>query len=345
MPPEGTGWTDVIDLDYSKEGLRDYMIDAMKYWVTETNIDGFRCDAASLVPNDFWERAITELKEVKPEILMLAEANGVEFQEAGFDMTFAWNLYGFGNGVLHRIADGTAPVSNANFFASEMRGELSDYSDNHTRLYFTSNHDENSWHGTVFERFGNAAELFAVVTQTIDGMPLIYSGQEAGLNKRLAFFEKDQINWQSHSFFDIYQTLLNLKQENKAMWNGTYGGDPVRVLTDNNPNVYAFIRERDDDKVFALFNFYDSTLVVTPIDDVFQGRYVNLFSNDTVYFAEGSEIELDAWGYKIYKQNSQITSINEQKNITYTYALKQNYPNPFNPCLLYTSELPTIRLV
>ncbi|MDX1701400.1 MAG: alpha-amylase family glycosyl hydrolase, partial [Melioribacteraceae bacterium] len=176
ISPVGTNWTDVIDLDYSKQGLRDYMIDAMSFWITEVNVDGFRCDAASWVPLDFWQAAIAELKNLKPEILMLAEADGKEYHTAGFDMTFTWGLYGFGHGVLAKIVDGSY---NANYLASYIRGELKNFSDQDYRLYFTSNHDENSWHGTVFERFGDAAEVFAAITLTINSMPLIYGGQEA----------------------------------------------------------------------------------------------------------------------------------------------------------------------
>lgn len=338
MPPAGTNWSDVIDLDYSKEGLRNYMIDAMKYWITEANVDGFRCDAAGMVPMDFWESAITELKEVKPEILMLAEGDGVHFEEAGFDMSFAWGLYGFGGGVLTQIIEG---VFNANFLASTVRQELSNYSDEHYRLYFTSNHDENSWHGTVFERFDEAAELFSVVTQTINGMPLIYSGQEAGLNKRLKFFEKDLIDWQPHPFSDVYKTLLELKKENKALWNGSYGGTTERILTNNNPDIYAFIRAKDDDKVFIIFNLTDSAQTVVPVDDIYQGQYVNVFSNDTLYFTNESEIELYAWDYKVFKQNLEITTVENYDALTTEYSLKQNYPNPFNPSTTIQFDIPT----
>ena len=217
MPPEGTDWSDVIDLDYSKQGLRDYMIDAMKFWITETDIDGFRCDAASMVPLVFWETAIKELKDIKPDILMLAEADGTEYEDVGFDMTFAWGLYGFGGGVFSNIINGSYNGYNANFLNTYLTKELNYFSDEHYRLYFTSNHDENSWYGTVFERFDDAAEIFAVITLTMNDMPLIYSGQEAGLNKRLQFFEKDLINWKEHPFYDIYKTLLDIKKENSAL--------------------------------------------------------------------------------------------------------------------------------
>jgi len=338
MPPAGTNWSDVIDLDYSNQGLRDYMIDAMKFWITETGIDGFRFDAASMVPLDFWESAITELKEAKPEILMLAEADGPEYQQAGFDMSFAWGLYGFGYGVFTQIINGI--VYPANIINSYLRAELNNYSAEHYRLYFTSNHDENSWYGTVFERFGDAAENFAAITHTINGMPLIYSGQEAGLNKRLKFFDKDFILWNEHPYFEVYKTLLNLKRENSALWNGLNGSKAVRVLTNNNPAIFAFVRQKDDDKVFALFNITDTLQNVIPVGELYKGKYVDVFSGDTVSFSDVSEIELSSWGYKIFKQNSDITGINEQENIIADYILEQNYPNPFNPTTKIRYSIP-----
>ena len=338
-PPAGTDWSDVIDLDYSNQGLREYMTDAMKFWITETDIDGFRCDAATMVPLDFWETAITELKGVKPEILMLAEADGIEYQEAGFDMTFAWELYGFGDGVLPKIVDGSF---NANFLASFLRGEFTDYDSNHYRLYFTSNHDENSWNGTVFERFGDAAENFAALTLTMNSMPLIYGGQEAGLNKRLQFFDKDQIIWNAHPFANVYSTLLHLKRENKALWNGNLGGDAVRVLTNNNPNVFSFIREKENNKIFAVFNLTDTIQNVVPTGTLFLGEYVNVFTSDAITFTENSQIELQPWGYKIFKDTLSTTMIFENDEFSTEYILEQNYPNPFNPSTKINFTIPSV---
>lgn len=328
MPPAGTGWSDVIDLDYSQSGLREYMIEAMKYWIEETNIDGFRCDAAGMVPLDFWSAAISELKSLKPEILMLAEGDGADLQNAGFDMTFAWNLYGFGSGILPKIANGT---NNANNLASFIRGEFQDYSQSHYRLHFTSNHDENSWYGTVFERFGSLSEIFAVFTHTINDVPLIYSGQEAGLNKRLQFFEKDLIPWKDHSFYTIYSTLLKFKKENKALWNGESGGKAERILTNNNPEIFAFVREKDGDKVFSIFNISGNDQTVIPEGDLFKGGYVDIFSNDTLIFTDSSSINLSSWDYKILNSIPMPTNVASAEILPTEFILEQNYPNPFNP--------------
>jgi len=337
IPPPGTNWSDVIDLDYSQQGLRDYMIDAMKYWIIETNIDGFRCDAVSWVPLDFWETAITELKNVKSGIFLLAEGDSPQYQNVGFDMTYAWGLHGFGNGVMKRIADRS---SNVNELDNYVTNELNNYSNEHYRMYFTSNHDENSWHGTVFEQLGNAAEVFAILTATFNGMPLIYSGQEAGLNKRLLFFDKDYIEWQQHPFADIYTTLLNLKKENKALWNGNDGGEFQRVNTTNDQAVFAFVREKEDDKIFIILNLSPGYMGGTLLDTLFYGSYTDVFTNDTISFDQRASITLPGWGYKVYKKGGGFTGILDGDELTTEFALNQNYPNPFNPNIKIQYVLP-----
>ena len=329
VPPPGTNWTDVIQLDYSEQGLRDYMIDVLKYWVDSVGVDGFRCDAVSFMPLSFWSEAITELKNSKPDIFMLAEDNGSQYNTAGFDMTYAWNLLAFGTGILPNIVAGTNNANVLNSFATQ---ENSNYPAPYYRLYFTSNHDENSWHGTVYEMFGNAAEVFAVLTSTFRSMPLIYGGQEAGLNHRLAFFYKDQIIWQPSPFADLYKRLFQLKKYNKALWNGAAGGQLQRVTTTNNPAIFSFVRQKDDDKVFAILNLTNQQQTFTLQGTLYPGTYRDVFTDDSVSFSENAEVTLPAWGYKVYETGSGITDIKEIENgIPTGFNLEQNYPNPFNP--------------
>ena len=327
-PPPGTNWTDVIQLDYSEQELRDYMIEAMKFWITEVDVDGFRCDAVSFMPLVFWEEVIAELKNIKPEIFMLAEDDGAEYQTAGFDMSYGWGLYGFGEGILVNIAN---EINNANFINGYSTLENTNYSSSHYRMYFTSNHDENSWYGTVFELFGDAAEVFAVLTSTFRSMPLIYSGQEAGLDHRLLFFDKDEITWQPHPFAEIYKSLLHLKKENKALWNGNEGGQLQRVLTTNNPAIFAFVREKENYKVFGIFNLTDSVRTFTLQGNLYTGNYRNVFTNDSILFNENAEVTLPAWGYRVYEIGSGITGIEDETSLPEEFILYQNYPNPFNP--------------
>jgi len=328
VPPPGTNWTDVIQLDYSKPELRTYMIDVMKFWIDSIDVDGFRCDAVSFMPLDFWATAITELKNDRSEIFMLAEDNGAQYNTAGFDMTYAWGLLGFGNGILPNIVAGT---NNANVLNTYATQENISYPAPFYRMYFTSNHDENSWYGTVYELFGNAAEVFAVLSSTFRSMPLIYGGQEVGLNHRLKFFDKDQIIWQTNSFADMYRKLFQLKKNNKALWNGTAGGQLQRVTTTNNPAIFAFVRSKENCKVFAIFNLTNQEKTFTLQGALYPGKYRDVFTNDSVTFSENTEITLPAWGYKLYEIGSGITNVYDEKYISNEYNLLQNYPNPFNP--------------
>ncbi|RPH93854.1 MAG: T9SS C-terminal target domain-containing protein [Calditrichaeota bacterium] len=326
IAPPGTNWSDVIELNYDQQGLRYYMIAAMKFWLQEVGVDGFRCDAVSMVPKDFWRQAIAELKSVKPDILMLAEGDGREWHDVGFDMTYGWGLYGFSGGVLKRIADGTNTVFNLN---SYLNNEKTVYGSGSYRMYFTSNHDENSWQGTTEELFGDAAEAFTVLTATCHGMPLIYSGQEAGLNKRLAFFDKDQIPWREHPNTALYRRLLLLKKRNSALWNGDKGGVFQRVLSSNNSDCFGFIREKDDDKIMAAFNLSDEEQSVTLKGAAFIGSYRDVFSEQPITLEANASLTLPAWGYLVYEVE-QGSAVGADTAALQEFLLAQNYPNPFN---------------
>jgi glycosidase len=184
--PLNTDWSDVADLNYDVPEMREYMIQSLEYWVKEANIDGYRCDVAGMVPIDFWVDARTRLDAIKP-LFMLAEHEGKEVLEA-FDMIYAWEFHHIMNG----IAKGEKTISDIDAYYAKIDTifDVEDY-----LMTFTSNHDENSWNGTAFERMGDAVECMAVFSATVPGMPLIYSGQEDELNKRLKFFEKDVIEW------------------------------------------------------------------------------------------------------------------------------------------------------
>lgn len=341
-PPPGTNWSDVIQLDYSKPELREYMINAMKFWITEADIDGFRCDAVSFMPLDFWTTAITELKNVKPGIFIIAEDDGTQYKAAGFDMTYAWGLHGFGNGILDNIVAGT---NNANVLSTYTTQENNSYPAPYYRMYFTSNHDENSWYGTVFEQFGDAAEVFAVLTSTYRSMPLIYGGQEAGLNHRLQFFDKDEITWQPHPFGEMYKTLFHLKKENMALWNGDAGGQLQRVTTTDNPSIFAFVREKENHKIFEVFNLTDQEKTVTLQGTLYTGNYRDVFTSDSIWFNEDAEITLPAWGYKVYEVGSGITRVENLKTQPVEFNLEQNYPNPFNPSTKIRFQVPAVSYV
>lgn len=287
-------WTDVADFNYNNPDLWRYMLDAMRFWVEEVGIDGFRCDVAGMVPMDFWNVARAELDEVKP-VFMLAEWESPEHHEYAFDMTYGWDLYH----LMNKLAKQLVPASAVGIYLDR---EASVYPKDAYRMYFTSNHDVNSWEGTVFERLGDGAAAFAVLAATLDGMPLVYSGQEVALRRRLEFFEKDQIDWKDSEFTELYTRLLNLKRDNRALWNGQYGGDVTWVHTSNDGSVFAFVRKKDGDKVFVITNLSDTAQEVTIQGKSHLGGYTRVLAGEPVdvYLTGGETIKLGPWDYRVY---------------------------------------------
>lgn len=291
LVPPVDDWSDVVDLNYGNPELWHYMIDAMRFWVEDMDIDGFRCDVAGMVPLDFWNVVRARLDEIKP-VFMLAEWEAPEAHDYAFDMTYNWGLYH----LMNRLAKGVLP---AGAVGTYMQRDADLYSPDAYRMLFTSNHDENSWNGTVFERMGPAAGALAVLSATLDGMPLVYSGQEAGLDRRLEFFEKDEISWAPHEMGDLYTTLLNLKKENRALWNGDAGGKAEWVHTPNDQAVFAFVREHAGDRVFVVLNLTGETQTVSFVGDAHAGTYADVFSGETVTVGADARFDLSPWGFRV----------------------------------------------
>ncbi|HEY9107914.1 MAG TPA: alpha-amylase family glycosyl hydrolase [Roseateles sp.] len=244
--PSEEHWDDVIALNYESAGLRTAMIDAMKFWLREVDLDGFRCDVASLVPTEFWVRARRELDALKP-MFMLAESDAKDLHTSGaFDMTYSWDLV---DEVFKKIGKGEA---GAPLLKAWLKKQPAGYPAYAYRMRFTSNHDFNSWRGTDAELYGDAFQALAVLTFTLPGMPLIYNGQEARLAKRLAFFEKDAIAWKGYELTGFYEQLIALKHRHKALAAGQYGA-PVKLL-DAPDDVVAFERRLGDDVVRVAVN-------------------------------------------------------------------------------------------
>jgi cyclomaltodextrinase / maltogenic alpha-amylase / neopullulanase len=286
-------WTDVISLDYSNKKLWNSMRDAMKFWIEKCDIDGFRCDVAAMVPLDFWKWVRPQLEKIKP-IFMLAEANEPELHQV-FDMTYNWQL----KDLFVACAKGE---KNADDFYKYYEQEKKEYPADAYRMDFTSNHDENSWNGSDQERFGPASESFAVASALLPGMPLVYNGQEAGLDKRLLFFEKDLIDWKENKMRAIYTTLFHLKRENKALWNGAYGGDFQKINADDQ-NIFAYVREKDENKIVAFFNFSASAKDKSVFDSKLEGTYKDLFTGSVVKLSSPYKLILEPWSYQILIKN------------------------------------------
>jgi glycosidase len=291
-PTPGTDWSDIIELDYSQPGLRRYMTDAMKWWVTQTDVDGFRCDVAGYVPLDFWNNLRAELDAIKP-VFMLAEWESRDLHARAFDMTYAWSWHN----TVRDIAMGKADVGRLVSYYS--RSEKT-WPAGGMRMTFVSNHDKNSWEGTQFELFGDALENAIALSVIGEGMPLVYSGQEAGNEKRLEFFEKDKINWRNHRVGELYRGLLALKKSNTALWNGGWGARMAQVPNNVPGSVFSFVRANEKDKVFAVFNFSDKPQSVSFSDTLYHGSYRDFSNRDAVILSEEFTLDMDPWAYRVF---------------------------------------------
>ncbi len=288
------GWTDVADFDYSNKDLWKYMTEVLKFWVEEYDVDGFRCDVAHGVPIEFWQEIIPEVRKSK-SIVMLAEAEGAEFHKAGFDISYAWEFHH----AMNEMAKGKKDIS---FIDEYLKKDAADYPADATRLYFTSNHDENSWNGTEYERMGEAHKAFAVMSATLDGMPLVYTGQEAALDRRLNFFEKDVIEWKSFPMEEFYTKLLALKARNKALLNGTDKVTLQRHKTNDDKSLYAYRRIADaNNEVFVALNMSDKKQILE-VKDLEAIDYKNVFSGEKVSIKEGESIGMEPWGYLVLEK-------------------------------------------
>lgn len=303
---QSTPWRDyddIIDFDYSKPDLRKYMTEALKFWVTEYDIDGYRCDVASFVPIDFWENVRTELEDIKP-VFMLAEAEDKELHRKAFDATYNWTLWN----VLHDIAlnDKSVKILSEAYIAEH----ISIFPKEGIRLNFIDNHDKNSWEGDQFTNFGKALKAAIVFSVLMDGMPLVYSGQEAGLDRSLAFFDKDPIVWKDHEIGQLYTVLFDLKHKSQALWNGEFGGEMIRIVNDRMDEVISFSREKNGDKVLAFFNLSQKKMTVNFDTSLDLGTYTNLFTDESQHVSEKLTLEMEPWDYVILHQSKYISKIN-----------------------------------
>jgi alpha-amylase len=281
-------WSDVAELDFDNKNLRQAMIEDMKYWLTEFNIDGFRCDVAGEVPTDFWNEATAELKKIKP-VFMLAEAEKSELQVAAFDMGYGWGAHH----ILNEIAQGKTTVKAWDDYMVKNEKSLQEDDIN---MNFTSNHDENSWNGTEYERMGDAVEVFAAMTYAVPGMPLIYNGQEYDMKKRLKFFEKDTIPHIEGKMGAIYEKLGKLKVENEALNGGKNAASYKRLATSDDVVVLAFEREKNDKKITFIANLSKKTKQFTaPVE----GEFTDYMSGQKITLSKGQKQHFKPWQYLI----------------------------------------------
>lgn len=288
-------WTDVISLNYNNKDLRKAMINAMIYWVKNAGVDGFRCDVAGMVPVDFWNEARTALNNVKPVFMLAENEDSVALVKYAFDMNYTWKM-------LHLMNDIAKGKKKAADIWDYLKWNDKTFGPDVYRMYFTSNHDENSWNGTALERLGDAFKAFTVFDYTIPGMPLTYSGQEAGNNKRLRFFEKDTINWDRLPYAPFYTKLNHLKKENPVLENGNAGGRLIPLSKGIDDNIFAFYREKKGKQLVVILNLSDKPDAFTVNNEQIKGKYHNIFDNHDIDIHNGRTFELPAWGYVVLEK-------------------------------------------
>ncbi len=286
---EINGWNDVIDLNYNSTEMRTAMIEAMQYWVRECGIDGFRCDMAHLVPLDFWMQARAACEKIKP-LFWLAECEVVNYHDV-FDASYAWSF-------MHITEKQTKGESSLHDVREVLHG-YTHYPAGAMKLFFTTNHDENSWNGTEYEKYGKAAKAWAAFTATWQGLPLIYSGQETGNTKRLQFFHKDQIEWNEPApLADFYATLLRLRKRNKAITEG----ETFVLPSAHDGQLMAFVRRKDQEVVLVLLNLSNMERVKIEVAHPWiKGNFTNVFSGLSFAFNGKESFELQAGEYIVYE--------------------------------------------
>ena len=285
---EPWGWTDAAELNFNNPEMRKAIIGDMKYWIEEVGIDGFRVDHAHGLPDDYWDEVSDSLAGMNKPLFMLAEGEEPRLRNRqNFVMDYGWKFH-------HAMNDVAQGKRNVNVFDSLIMRNREIYTYGY-QMNFTSNHDENSWAGTEMERMGEGHQAFAVLTATMEGMPLVYNGQEEPMNKRLAFFEKDTIPFEHYAYADFYKTLFSLKKRNIAIWNGGYGAKMERI--NKHDHVYAFKRDRDNFRVVVILNLSPEEQTTTLTEA--SGMLRNIFDNTMVSIAAGETVTLKPWEYLV----------------------------------------------
>jgi len=283
-------WTDVAAFDYTNFALWKYMANAYAYWVREFGIDGFRCDVAWGVPVEHWIWLRAEIQKSGRQVFMLAEANEPRYHLA-FDATYDWNL----PPLMWAIAKGEQPATLINDMLAAERRE---YPPIAVRMRFTYNHDYN-WEWRLSERYGGGIKAFAVLCATLPGKPLILSGQEVGLDRRLPMSTRrprQPIEWVDNPFRDFYTRLLNLYQKSRAL----FAGEFIKVESSQDYKIYAYLRRHGDEKVLIVLNLSDKTQRVTLHSDSIPGDYQEVFTETRASFAAKADIKLGPWEYRAY---------------------------------------------
>ena len=288
-------WTDTAKLNYANRAVWEAQADAMAFWLREHAIDGFRCDMAMLVPVEFWNETARKLREINPDLFLLAEAEETNlFEQGAFNACYAWQM----GHLLEDVAQQRVRVTALRdyLYADAMR-----YPATAMRLMFTSNHDENTWNGSEFSRMGEAANIMAALTFVLpQGMPLIYTGQEVGIDRSFPFFDRAPIeDWSPNGQTDFYRRLCAMKHANPALRAGELGGMMTEIENNAKDCMLSFVRERDDNRVVAMFNLSPYTILADFDTGIYAGSYTDAMTGETYELPAHVSQEMAPWSFQI----------------------------------------------
>ncbi len=293
QPPTGFDWTDVIQLDFTNPGVLEYQYATMARWIREFGVDGFRCDYATDVPTPFWDELARRLREIRPDLFLLSESEQPQHQLRAFNTSYSFEMMH----TFNHVAAGEAPVSAIDATLARTRVR---FPEGASLIYYTSNHDENSWQGTEMERLGVTADAFAVLSFVLDGIPLIYNGQEIALNRRLQFFERDPIKWPGKGRgekVEFYRKLCALKRSHPAL---AVGAPARRLATTKNEAIYAGLRGNESGPAVAAFlNLTKETAEADSYDPALVGRWRDAFTGEIVDIVRATSLKLDPGAYRV----------------------------------------------
>ncbi|RYY29886.1 MAG: 1,4-alpha-glucan branching protein [Chitinophagaceae bacterium] len=280
------GWEDVIDLNYYDHKLRREMVKAMKFWIDTCNIDGFRCDMAHLVPLDFWRNARTELDAIKP-LFWLAETDDAHYFEV-FDAGYAWNW-------MHSTEKHSRDQIQLEDVMTVLYQYEKQYPVGSRHLFFTSNHDENSWNGTEYEKYGEAARALVIFSYTWKGIPMTYSGQEIPNLKRLKFFEKDHIEWpETCALHEFYKTLNQFRKDH-PVFREYPASFPKRIHTNHDRKSLCYSIGSGEDELIIGLSFSPDAMQAEFAAGVLGGLYRSVLDNRVFDFSKTPAIDLKPW--------------------------------------------------
>ncbi len=288
--PPGTNWLDVADLNYSNQDMRLNMIAAMEYWITSADIDGFRCDAADMIPYDFWVQALDSINGfTEKKLIWLAEGSRNDHFTAGFQMNYAWSYYN----KLKNVFNNNEPA--AGIVSTHLQEYNSIPAGKH-KLRFTTNHDESAWDATPMVIFHGEQGALAASAAAIflGGVPLIYGSQEVGVTGNIPFFSHSEIDWSQHpEMLRDYKDILKFYNEYNAFKDDT-------LASYSNNNVLAFTRKSGPAEVFVILNVRNNPVNYDIATEFENTAWKDAFNDSSFTFH--ASIDLGAYQYIILKK-------------------------------------------